>query len=328
MAKENILSEDLTKFLASKNLEKVRAFKTGVYLCKYKNGRRVVVKKARGKEAQVYLLLRNKLANLYNKKMRLLKLPRPIYVDTKTGWIILPYYEGRKYNQIWEEENKGGALMGLELSRELAHVLCEFTKVETKAVVNFCKKHQIEKFKFDFEDWYKLFNQNIEKFKQAGLLSDYEIIKAKGILKSDFQNSRMIFSNGDFYPRNFIRTKDKLIALDWQTWDKNYRVCLIDYWENVLAFGYIHMWANNPWQAEYLKEIQKYFKLEKDNFQKALLIKSFEQALFWFHKPDLQEDQLFIFRNALDKEYIEYLINYSSPGFWAKLIRPLRSYWV
>ena len=40
----------------------------------------------------------------------------------------------------------------------------------------------------------------------------------------------------------------------------------------------------------------------------------FEQADYWFQKGDKFEAQLFIFKNALDIEYINYLVDYTKPS--------------
>ena len=77
------------------------------------------------------------------------------------------------------------------------------------------------------------------------------------------------------------------------------------------------MWDNHLWQLSFLKECQKYFKFIPANFQKALLLKSFEQARFWFNgdgKNQLCKNQIKIFKNALDEEYINYLLDYTKPS--------------
>lgn len=280
------------------------------------------IKKARGQECLVYRSLLLHLAEKYNRKFKRLKLPEYIEIDERKNRITLPFYDGRTYNEVWGE-SYGGRLMGLELSKETAEVLYDFSKIRVEEVSGNEEIAGIEKYKFEFDSWFQTFNQEKEKFVARSLISREEASVAVGILQSDFDKPRFIFSNGDFYPRNFINMGTNIVVIDWQTWDASYRVNLVDYLENVLAFTFIHMWGNFPWQFSYLKEVQKYFRLDTDNFQKALLIKSFDQANFWYGNSNLCKDQLFIFKNALDKEYVQYLLDYTKPNLVYQIFRPV-----
>jgi hypothetical protein len=278
------------------------------------------IKKARGQECAVYEVIRD-LAKRYNKKFKILKLPEPTKIRPKENQIILPCYQGRKYKDSWEEIY-GGALMGLELSREIPGVIYDFSKIDVNLIEADSRINKIPKFKFDYDKWKQFFNQVVPHFLEKQLISENDLKKAEAILAGEF-TSNFIFNNGDFYPRNFIKQDSKIIVVDWQTWDENYRACLIDYWENVFAFCFVHMWSNPLWQLEYLKSAQRYFNFTIDNLQKALIIKSFDQANFWFGNNNLCIGQLRIFKNALNTEFIHYLLDYTRPNKVYSSLRPI-----
>lgn len=279
------------------------------------------IKKARGQECLAYEIV-GSLAKAYNDKFKVLELPVPKRIDHEKNQIVLPYFEGRYYNKAWGEPS-GRSQMGLELSCEIPAMLHDLMKIDAKLILKHEKIKDVPKFQFDFTAWKQEFAREVQKFLENGFLSQKEIIAAKDALGNEFSSS-FIFSNGDFYPRNFIKQGEKVILIDWQTWDGNYRVNLLDYWENVMALCFIHMWDNDLWQLNYLKETQKYFKLTVSNFQKALLIKSFDQANMWFTNEDLRKKQLCIFTNALDSEYVNYLVTYTKPTFMQVVGRRMR----
>ena len=154
-------------------------------------------------------------------------------------------------------------------------------------------------------------NTRLEKFSKFHILEIEDINRAIQLLGKPF-TSKMIFNNGDFYPRNFILMSDKKIVLiDWEMWNSSRNpFYLIDYIENIAAVCFVHMWNNVLWQKKYVLELQKILPVTIDDFQKAILIKSLELADFWF-KDDgtniLCTNQVTIFKNALNDEYIEKL---------------------
>lgn len=276
--------------------------------------RKTYRKAPEGQEKLVYKELKE-LFLKYDAKSRVLKFPKLIKVDRKTGELVLENYDGRKYDGIWKEKN-GGSSMGLELSREAAAIVYDFSKVEINEVLSSKALSRVKKLQFNFQEWRELFDEEIKKFIDHNHIGAEQAKNAKSILNSPL-SSKFIFNNGDFYPRNFISLGDRVVVIDWQTWENDYRANLIDYLDNVLAFCFIHMWGNPEWQLNYLREAQRYFNLTTINFQKALLIKSFEQARFWFGgdgNNGLCNAQLLIFKNALDREYVDYLLKYTRPN--------------
>ena len=110
-----------------------------------------------------------------------------------------------------------------------------------------------------------------------------------------------IVSNGDFYPRNLIKLPNRVALVDWGYWP-GYRACFVDYLVNVGAFAFIHMWGNGLWQKEFVRRLRETFDIKLDDLRKAILIKSFEQAMFWTALPQLAQVQVNLFKMVLKGE--------------------------
>jgi len=121
--------------------------------------------------------------------------------------------------------------------------------------------------------------------------------------ESGFQSACRIVSNGDFYPRNLIKLRERVAVVDWGHW-AGYRACFVDYLVNVAAFAFIHMWGNVPWQREFVHDLGATLDIRLDDFRKAVCIKSFEQARYWQSIPNLAEVQVNQFRVALKNEVL------------------------
>ena len=245
-------------------------------------------------ECLIYKYLLPALSSEHDHTFSILKLPQALEVDCKKKIITLPYYSGKKYNCLWQH---GGTNMKMQLSKEIALVILDLEKINIK---NIRKNKYFKKIPgaiFDFKEWYKIFLKKSKVLMARGYLSKQDVAKAKLILKGGL-DSKMIFSNGDFYPRNFIKSGKKIILIDWQVWAEDYRVNLIDYFENIVAFCYVHMWSSPAWQKSYILNIKKHFVLDEIKFQKALLIKSFDQAVLWLDSKRAIE-QIKIFKDSL-----------------------------
>ena len=116
-----------------------------------------------------------------------------------------------------------------------------------------------------------------------------------------FKLTSRIVSNGDFYPRNLIKLPNRVALVDWGYWP-GYRACFVDYLVNVGAFAFIHMWGNGLWQKEFVRRLRETFDIKLDDLRKAILIKSFEQAMFWTALPQLAQVQVNLFKMVLKDE--------------------------
>ncbi|MBU2634248.1 MAG: M23 family metallopeptidase [Nanoarchaeota archaeon] len=332
LSKEKVVIKDFKNFidpdkyftemeiLGKYKLKKVRNLINRVVLCQNSAGELVVFKRARGDECIMAFLV-NELANDYNSKFSSLQLPTYNTIDKKDNIVIMPFYDGKNYIESWNSDGLyGGKYMKLELVKEIVQVIRDFSKIDTNKVIEYLTEHQIVNFQFDFEEWKKQFINNAKFFLENDFISQKEFHKANKLFGNGFKKSKLIFNNGDYYPRNILSYKGKIVVIDWQTWNGNYRANIIDYIENVAAFAFIHMWNNHLWQIEFLKELRKYFKINFKCLRNAILIKSFEQANFWRNNPGSKK-QLFIFKNILDDNYIKQLEKDTRPSLINRILR-------
>jgi hypothetical protein len=265
-----------------------------------------------GKEGEIlmYKEVLNKIADNYNKNFSTLILPKTIEVDEKSSLLVLPFYEGEVFNDKWNETT-GGALLGLDLSVEIPGILHELSTIDSEVALDNKELQTIPRFIFNTEQYLPEFDTIADRLISNGLLQKEETDQARDLIRQSFPSPLMI-NNGDFYPRNFIRTSDKKIVLiDWETWNANSRANIVDHPENIAAFCFVHMWNNLEWQKNYVKELQKRFDMKKEDFQRAILIKSLEMANFWFKEEreenPLCHNQITILRNTLNGEYMNDL---------------------
>lgn len=308
-------------------LEKIKDLPQGLILCKNETDQKIVCKKARGDECIMAELV-TKLSNEYNKRFKRLQLPIYLTIEKENNQISMPFYEGKNYYDIWTKGYLGGSFMGFELSNEMADIIQDFKKIKIQEVEDFLNKNGVEKFSFCFDLWMNQFEERFGFFVEKGWLSKDELNNAKNILNGGFINSEAIFSNGDFYPRNLILIDSKkVIVLDWQTWNEDYRANIIDYLENVIAFAFIHMWENELWQVNFIKKIRRHSRVDFKNLRKAILIKSFDQAFFFygngksFNNEYLCKRELLLFKKFIDDQYIYFLEKNTRNNFLEMLFR-------
>jgi hypothetical protein len=88
-----------------------------------------------------------------------------------------------------------------------------------------------------------------------------------------------MFTNGDFYPRNFIILADGRIGVtDW--------VGGVDPWEFVAMYTWLLMWGNPAWQSTYIAALKAHFPVDEHEMQIGLLVKSFDQVYRWREMPE------------------------------------------
>jgi hypothetical protein len=276
---------------------------------------KIYEKKARTGEIFLYEEILNQIADKYNTSFSILILPKSISIKTESGIITMPFYEGQIFNNLWNEQT-GGSLLDLDLSSEVPQILRDLTKIDISEFIGNEKIKSIGNLVFDHSMYIIELKARLTKFLTAGLLSQEEVERTRELFKKPYV-SKMIFNNGDFYPRNFIRTPEKKIVLiDWEIRNQRSPFYIIDHLENVAAVCFIHMWKNIAWQQKYVSELKENLPITKIDFQKAILIKALNQADFWFKddgKNDLCRDQVNLFRKALSDEYMDKLWNVQTP---------------
>ncbi len=217
----------------------------------------------------------------YGTAFALLEIPEVLHSDMKVGdhgTIYFRDYRGEKYDHGWNEGDCGAGL-GTELSSEMVQLLEDLRQIDVDWLLSPAVGKGMTLPAFDFQDWLLSFQKR--KSPALGLgISDNEFKQAEEFIKGAFQLRRRIFSNGDFYPRNLIKFPDKVVVVDWEYWP-GHRACLVDYLVNVAAFAFIHMWGNSLWREEFVRHLKKTFEIKSDDLRNAVLIKSFEQAIFF-----------------------------------------------
>jgi len=242
----------------------------------------------------------------YGNAFALLEIPEVLHFDTNVGHqgtVYFRNYDGEKYSDRWNGGNGGGTL-GVELSSEMVQVLGDLQTIDVSWILSVPQVGEIvRQSAFDLQGWLLSFQKQRTLALSMGI-SDSEFKQAEELVASGFQLTRRIVSNGDFYPGNLIKLRNRIVLVDWGYWT-GYRACFVDYLVNVAAFAFIHMWGNRPWQTEFVRHLSETFDIKLEDFRKAVLIKSFEQAIFFWRDcklPDWAAFQVNHFRMALRNE--------------------------
>jgi len=243
-------------------------------------------------------------------------------VQKDQDFIFLKYYDGTRSNDKWNEISVlgyGGRELDVSMAKKIVDLIADFSLIDVSLLNTFKLPT------FDYAIWKKQNLPFIAKILIGRKIIDQKHInKALAIFSSPnlFQHSKMILTNGDFYPRNLIELSDgKITVIDWEG-RQNYKAetsvngatqnlvdqrnVLINYLENHLAFFFIHMWGNYAFQRHLIKSAAKKFNLSSEDLQSVILIKSIEQALIW--PDDLSRRQAEIFVNALEINFIKDLM--------------------
>jgi hypothetical protein len=239
----------------------------------------------------------------YGATFTLLEIPEVFRSDRSAGPYGTVYfrdYSGEKYNDKWKEDN-GGSPLGTELSLDMVRLLEDLQKIDVGWLLSL---HPIgksmEEHAFDIPNWLFSLKERRTLASSVGI-SEAELKQAEAFVDGGFQDTRRIVSNGDFYPRNLVKLPSRMVLVDWGYWT-GYRACFLDYLVNVAAFAFIHMWGNGLWQMEFARRLQETLAIRLDDLRRAVLIKSFEQAIFWGGIPQLAQPQVNQFRTALRNE--------------------------
>ncbi len=230
------------------------------------------------------------------------------------NYLVLKHINGEKFNDTWDEISTigyGGKGMDPEFAYKVIDLVEDLSLIEPSMLAKFDLRT------FDFDGWK---NQNLpflsEILTKRGIISQDLVDQASLILSFStlFSNSKLILTNGDFYPRNLIEMPDgKVAIIDWEgRVDYNLgtlvdqRNAFVNYIENHVAFFLIHMWGNPSFQKNLIREAAQRFSLTAKNLQAAILIKSLEQSLIW--PNDVASHQVEIFKKALDINFVEDLL--------------------
>jgi hypothetical protein len=256
-----------------------------------------------GKEFLVCVSLLPAIREKFASSFDLLEIPEVLRIDEcegRHGSVFFREYVGDKYDHRWSEqpgERAGGSALGIELSLEMPRLIADFRKIDIGWILGHPVGKRIDEASFDLEDWIRSLQDRKSTANGLGI-SDDDVARAGELVGGGFESAERIFFNGDFYPRNLIKLAQKVVVIDWQYWP-GARVCFIDYLPNAIAFAYIHMWGNRRWQTEFLRHVHNLLPATSGDLRKAILIRAFEQAMFWKGDLRLASPQVGIFRAAL-----------------------------
>ena len=242
----------------------------------------------------------------YGTTFALLEIPEVLRSDRNAephGAVYFRNYDGEIYNGRWDEGNGGGAL-GTELSSEMVQILSDLQTIDVDWLLSVHPVgRKVQQSAFDLQGWLSSFRGRKTLALRMGI-SDIEFTQAEETVNYGFQVTRRIVSNGDFYPRNLIKLPNRMVLVDWGYWT-GYRTCFVDYLVNVAAFAFIHMWGNGLWRRAFVRRLRDTLDVKLDDFRRAVLIKSFEQAVFWqCGAPQLVPPQVNHFKMALRNEFL------------------------
>jgi hypothetical protein len=254
-------------------------------------------------------LLREVLPGIDQRQFERLVLPEYVADGTHAGlrWMTMKHIPGRPLVYDWSELNfkpevLGGKGMDLGVAKDSVDVLRDLRSVDIGFLPKFVRR-------FDFGEWMQAFGQKSETLVTQGILERETVDKATRLFgsKNALRYEGSMFTNGDFYPRNFIVLQDGRIAVtDW--------VGGVDPWEFVAMYAWLLMWGNPKWQVSYVDEIKKHFPVDVDEMQVGLLIKAFEQVYRWREEPEeyigfARTQLLAYFHQALDKDYVREIFS-------------------
>lgn len=254
-------------------------------------------------------ILRDLLPNLDQSQFERLVLPE--YVDDgvfeNLRWVRIKFIPGEPLIYKWSEltykpEILGGKQVGPETAQYAIDVLRDLRSVEIVDLPSYVRR-------FDFDRWVADFKLKSETLVDKGVMEQTTVDKALGLFasRSTRRYEGSMFTNGDFYPRNFIVLPGgKIAVVDW--------VGGVDPWEFVAMYAWLLMWGNPEWQQAYIREIKKHFPVDIEEIRAGLLVKAFEQAYRWKDTPEesigfARTQMLAYFRQCLDLDYVRAIFD-------------------
>lgn len=239
-------------------------------------------------------------------KFKLLRLPGVIglYHDSARAYLLLPYYEGGKFNFNTND---------LTLASEMVGLVEDLAKIKIEDIVEGGSGFAYLGYEKEFWDHFdKAVSLNkvypTEMIRRLNLIESSEEKslrqQADSMLINGRDNQKMIISNGDFNPRNVIRVSDgKLVLIDWNG--------IVAPLEHHLAYPWLLNWQNPNWQKKYAEEFESRLPVKADNLRYHLMRISIIRAAgeMGNYKPEVNENPLFMVRDHMKN------FRYSLEGF-------------
>jgi len=229
-------------------------------------------------------------------QFRLLKLPEviDIYGDSSCSYLLLPYYEGGKFNFSTND---------LSLASEMAGLVEDLTSIEVESVIEGGSVFDHLGYKKEFWDHFdKIISFNkvypTEMIRALNLIeaAEEENLRqqADSMLTRGRNSQKMIISNGDFNPRNVIRMSDgKLVLIDWNG--------IVAPLEHHLTYPWMLNWQNPNWQKKYAEDFERRLPVKANNLQYHLMRISIIRAAgeMGHYKPGINENPLLMVKDHM-----------------------------
>lgn len=161
---------------------------------------------------------------------------------------------------------------------------------------------------FNYNEWLSFFDSNVALFNKFSIDMPSNLQQILG----NASNGPSVFNNCDLQCRNFALTippDHRAILFDWDLGVQPHNNFTFEPIENLIAYNFILAWDNPEWQKRLVDRFK--LKIEKILFQKAVVIKSFNQAYFWKDNPNtnLSRSQLELIQKITDNLYLNNLFN-------------------
>ena len=218
-------------------------------------------------------------------------------------WVLTRYIKGEPLLFEWSEKSYktdilGGRKIDLKVAKYAVDVLRDLRLVDMESIPDFVRR-------FSFDKWLDDFRAQSRELVERRICGQDIIDRALEHLQSQATGryEGNMFTNGDFYPRNFIMLpKGRIAVADW--------VGGVDPWEFVAMKAWIMMWGNPDWQIAFVRELKKHFPIDVTEMQVGILVKCHDQIYAWREKSEdaiglARSQMLSYFRSALDDELVK-----------------------
>ncbi|OGL72902.1 hypothetical protein A3C96_02505 [Candidatus Uhrbacteria bacterium RIFCSPHIGHO2_02_FULL_60_10] len=255
-------------------------------------------------------ILREVLPGIDQSEFERLVLPQ--YADDGTfeevRWVKMDFVPGRQLVYEWSEINfkpevLGGRGIEPQVAAMAVDMLRDLRSVDIESMPKAVRR-------FDFAAWLDDFRRDSGMLVGRGFMEEDTIDRALQLFTSKrvLRYEGSMFTNTDFYPRNFVIMPDgrHVSLVDW--------VGGVDPWEFVAMRAWLLMWGNPRWQIAYTKGIKEHFPVDVEEMRIGLLVGAFGQAYRWREMPEetvgfARTQMLAYFRQCLDLDYVNSLFS-------------------
>ncbi len=219
-------------------------------------------------------------------------------------YVVTDWLDGRDFNDRWDEW-KPDIAGGRSIQHDTINIFVELIEdlmgipAEDLVAIGLSKR--------DPESTEELINECLGVAIDDGTLSSDQCKQATRIaqpLLEGFHEGRLMLSNADFQLRNFVEISPTQTGLvDWDT------ACASNFeLENCVAYQWILMWNNPPWQRSLLREARARFEIERTKFRGILMVRALIQAMTtWRKSGDIRQHQIDYLIGTLDDEAFELM---------------------